>query len=194
MLLIDFKHCFINVHLYPTGYFYSSLKKKVCIYTHTHKNGVPLTFPHDMPHWLWRTLLMEWVDSILYMTESKILYLKTWALGQGWLENFKLFLYNNQCTLWEKLSTNQIHSIFQIPGRLINSHSDKQTCLYYSLTSSAFSHITKHPRPNFSLGSYGITLHLYKTKPRVFAPRRIFFLCVEQIQIYTSINQNKSLV
>lgn len=66
---------------------------------------------------------MEWFDSIV--TKSEILYLKTWIWGQRWSENFKLFLYN-QCTQWEKLPTNLIHSIFQIPGCLINLRSDKE--------------------------------------------------------------------
>lgn len=62
------------------------------------------------------------------MTKSKIVYLKTWVLGKRWSENFKRPFSYDQGTQWEKLSTNQIHLVFQIPAHLVNSYTDKQKC------------------------------------------------------------------
>lgn len=131
--------------------------------------------------------------SILFLTKSKILYLKTWVLEKRLSENFKLFFKYNQGTQWEKLPTNQIHLVFQIPAYLVSSYTDKQKmwqCLCISLTNNILSSITKDLRSNFSLGFYGISLHLYKIMPRVFVPCRTFFyLYGTNLDLY-SINQN----
>lgn len=37
-------------------------------------------------------------------------------------------IFHNQGTQWEKLPTNQIHLVFQIPAHLVNSYTDKQNC------------------------------------------------------------------
>lgn len=143
----------------------------------------------SLPTWLWRTSQKELTPYSVWLKAKFCIWKhEFWKRGDQKTSNY--FSVITRGTQWEKLPANQIHLVIQIPACLVNSYIDKQKCFYINLINNTLVP-SQNIRDQALLLAFTEFLSIYiKLHLGYLLPVEHFFIYMEQIQIYTSINQN----